>query len=60
MLARLFPSGSAAKYIEERLNEVKEDEGIIGEIDETSLVDQLADEITQAYADDPNVNTLPK
>ena len=58
VLARLFPSGSAAKYIENRLNVAREQEGLIAEVDELSLVDQLAEEIVEAYNQNPEVSSL--
>jgi len=58
LLARLFPSGSATKLIEERLQIAKEDEGLIGEVNSLSIVDELAEEILQAYNKNPNVKTL--
>jgi intracellular multiplication protein IcmB len=58
VLARLFPSGSATKLIEERLQQAKEAEGIIGEMNTLSLVDDLAEEILEAYGRDPNVSVL--
>ena len=59
LLARLFPSGSATKLIEERLQAAKEDGGLIGDVSGLSVVDQLADEILRAYNENPNIKTLP-
>ncbi len=58
LLARLFPSGSATKLIEERLVTAKEQEGLIGDVSSLSIVDELALEILKAYSKDPNVNVL--
>ncbi|MFN7095988.1 MAG: type IV secretion protein IcmB, partial [Gammaproteobacteria bacterium] len=60
LLARLFPSGSATKLIEERLNTAKQTEGFIGEVDTLSIVDQLAQDILVAYSRNPDIKTLPK
>ncbi len=60
LLARLFPSGSATKLLEERLNAAKETEGFIGEADSLSLVDQLAQDILIAYSKNPDIRTLSK
>ena len=59
LLARLFPGGSATKLIETRLNEAKEADGFIGEIDSLSIVDQLAQDILVAYSKNPDLQTLP-
>lgn len=60
LLARLFPSGSATKLIEERLNTSKEEGGLIGEISTLSIVDQLAEEILQEYSKNPDMRTLTR
>jgi intracellular multiplication protein IcmB len=60
LLGRLFPSGSATKLLEERLNLAKESEGFIGEVDTLSIVDELAQDILIAYSKNPDVRTLPK
>ena len=59
LLARLFPSGSATKLIEDRLQAAKEEGGLIGEVSGLSIVDQLAEEILRAYNENPNIKTLP-
>lgn len=54
VLAQLFPSGSAKKYIERKMNALKEERGgMILEITSSSIVDQILDNILQAYAKDP-------
>lgn len=60
LLARLFPSGSAAKLIEDRLNAARKTEGFIGEIDSLSAVEQLAQDILIAYSKNPDLRTLPR
>ncbi len=59
LLARLFPSGSATKLLEERLMAAKEQQGLIGEVSELGLVDELINEILDAYSKDANVSALP-
>lgn len=59
LLARLFPSGTATKLIEERLNATKQTEGFIGEVDSLSIVDKLAQDILMAYSKNPELRTLP-
>lgn len=58
LLARLFPSGSAAKLIEDRLNEAKAEAELIGEISSLGIVDQLAEDILVAYSKNPQVRSL--
>lgn len=58
VLARLFPSGSCTKLIEERLATAKEQEGLIGEVESGSIIDELVQEILIAYSKNTNVKTL--
>ena len=60
LLARLFPQGSAAKLLEERLQRVKESASFIGDVNTLSLVDELAEDILQAYSQNPEVSVLPR
>lgn len=57
-LASLFPNGSVAKEIEQRLNLLKEEGGLIKEEVEFSVIEQLVTEIIQTYAYDPNSKSL--
>ncbi len=58
-LASLFPNGSVAKEIAERLNILKAEGGLIEEEGNQSVVDQLVNEILAAYSHDPNSKSLP-
>lgn len=60
LLAKLFPQGTATKLLEERLQRVKESASFIGDVDSMSLVDELAEDILQAYSNNPEVGALPK
>lgn len=60
LLANLFPSGSVKKLIEERLANLKEHQGVIQEGSELSAVDQLLEEVLDAYSKNPDVKSLPK
>jgi len=60
LLARLFPSGTATKLIEERLQSAKEEGGLIGEVNTLSIVDMLAEEILQEYSKNPDMRTLTR
>ncbi len=59
VLATIFPSGSAAKLIQNRMNKMKEEYGVIKDITNQSLVDTLLEEILQAYTKDPHFKSLP-
>lgn len=59
VLANLFPSGSIKSLVEARLAVIKEKGGIIEEVNNLGMVDQLVDEIMRAYAANPDVKKLP-
>ncbi|GAG76707.1 unnamed protein product, partial [marine sediment metagenome] len=59
VLATLFPSGSVAKVVQDRLNVIKEEKGIIEEATSQGVVGDLMDEILDAYVKDPNFKSLP-
>ncbi len=59
VLAALFPTGSASKTIEARLNSLKTESGLITEASKIGVVDQLVEDILDAYSKDPNVRRLP-
>jgi intracellular multiplication protein IcmB len=60
LLANLFPSGSVKALIEARLAFLKEQEGIIEENAEVGVIDELVNEILDAYSKNPDVKSLPK
>lgn len=59
LLAAMFPGGSVAKEIENRLASMKEEAGLIEDEAKNSVVTQLITDILEAYAKDPNVKMLP-
>lgn len=60
VLASLFPSGSVAKLVEERLNTLRQQqEGLIFETAGLSIIDELVEDILSAYRDNPNFKSLP-
>lgn len=59
LLAALFPNGSVAKVVEARLASMKEKGGLIEEDDKEGIIDQLVNDILEAYAKDPNIKSLP-
>ena len=60
LLAKLFPTGSVSKEIQERLEKLKEKEGLISEDASKGIVDELVHDILEAYSNNPNVKILPK
>ena len=59
LLATLFPNGSVAKEVEARLNDMKAQVGLIQEDAKEGVIDELINEILEAYAKDPNIKSLP-
>lgn len=58
LLARLFPNGTAVKALEERLVRVKEQGGVIDSDAKQSLVEDMIQDILNAYGKDKNVTHL--
>lgn len=59
VLSSLFPNGSIAKIIESRLALMKEEGGLIEEEAKLGAIEQLVNDILEAYTKDPNVKFLP-
>ena len=59
-LAALFPNGSVSKEISDRLNQLKDQGGLIEEEGKKGVTEQLVSEILAAYSHDPNCKKLPK
>lgn len=59
VLATIFPSGSAVKYIEMRLMAIKEKGHLIDEDVKLGVLDQLIADILREYSRDPNFKHLP-
>lgn len=59
VLANLFPSGSVRQLVEERMSLLKEEaSGMIQDVSTLGLVDQLVQDIVDAYTKDANVKRL--
>jgi intracellular multiplication protein IcmB len=58
VLANLFPGGSAAKVIENRLLTVKDEGGLIDEDVKLGVIDSLLAQILKEYAKNPDVKYL--
>ncbi len=59
LLAALFPNGTIAKELENRLAEMKSTGGLIEEDEKIGIVNQLVNDILEAYSKDPNIKSLP-
>jgi len=59
VLAALFPNGSIVKELESRLDQLKTEMVLIEDDAKNSVVQQLVQDILDAYAADPNVKMLP-
>lgn len=59
VLAALFPNGSIAKELEARLASMKSEMGLIEGDEREGVIDQLVNEILDAYSKDPNLKALP-
>lgn len=59
VLANLFPSGSAAKHIENRLLSIKEEGHLIDEEIKLGVIDSLVEQILEAYSKNPDFTYLP-
>ena len=57
-LALLFPNGTVTKVLNERLNKVKSEGGLIEEENKTSAMDQLVEDILTTHSRDPNSKHL--
>jgi intracellular multiplication protein IcmB len=60
LLATLFPSGTVVKVIQERLEKLKEEEGLISEEVSVGVLNGLVQEILEAYSQNPEVKVLPR
>lgn len=58
VLSNLFPQGSAAKFLQTRLNKETQGSGVISDDDRKSVVNKLIDDVLKAYAENPNVKSL--
>lgn len=59
LLAALFPNGTITKELESRLAGMKEKAGLIEEEERSGVINQLVNDILDAYSKDPNVKSLP-
>ncbi|MCW5590371.1 MAG: type IV secretion protein IcmB [Legionellales bacterium] len=58
ILAVLFPNGTITKLVEDRLNAIKADKGLIDDRERLSVIDELVEEIIDAYMQNPQFKSL--
>jgi intracellular multiplication protein IcmB len=58
-LANLFPNGTVTKELSIRLDALKQEGGFIEEEGQMSVVEELVQDILDAYSSDPNTKSLP-
>lgn len=60
VLSTIFPSGSAGKYIQNKMNAMREEHGgVLQSTTDQSLVEELLEKILEAYTKDPHFKSLP-
>ncbi|HAT2139857.1 type IVB secretion system protein IcmB/DotO [Legionella pneumophila] len=59
LLAALFPNGTVTKELEARLASMKQKAGLIEDDEREGMINQLVNDILDAYSKDPNVKSLP-
>ena len=58
VLSNLFPAGSAMRVVEDRMDKLKENVGVVDEDAQSGIIDQLVNDILEQYRKDPNVKRL--
>ncbi len=58
ILALLFPTGSAKRTIEQRLETIKSSEGFVDEEKQKNIIYELVDKITAAYQNNPKLTNI--
>ena len=58
VLARVFPGGSAAKLVEDRLSRLKEQDTMIDAEVSNSIIDQIVKEILDKHSENPDFARL--
>ncbi|WBV68742.1 type IVB secretion system protein IcmB/DotO [Legionella pneumophila] len=59
LLAALFPNGTVTKELEARLASMKQKVGLIEDDEREGMINQLVNDILDAYSKIPNVKSLP-
>jgi len=59
VLSNVFPNGTVTKVVEKRLNDLRNNKGLITEEVRGGILDQILEEILTAYRQDPELKRLP-
>lgn len=59
LLSTLFPGGTATKLVDQRLNALKEEQGVITDREIMGVVDKIVEDILSEYKKNPNFKSLP-
>ncbi len=59
VLAKLYPGGTIREIVEERLALLKEEQGFIEESSSLNIVDQMVEELVDAYKQNPDLSRMP-
>lgn len=57
VLAAIYPGGSAAKVVEDRMSRMKETDGLISDEKSSGIIDQIVEETIEFFHKDPRFNT---
>lgn len=60
VLGNIFPSGSAAKLVENRLADMRDRQAVIDEQVRAGIVETIVNDILEAYAKNPDIKVLAK
>ena len=59
LLARIFPSGSAARYVAMKMEARKQESGMLGKEEQKGVIDAVVQAIMDEYKKDPEFKVLP-
>ncbi len=59
LLARIFPSGSAAKYVAMKMEARKDEAGLLGGDEQRGVIDGVVKSIMDEYKKDPDFKVMP-
>ena len=60
VLATVFPTGSVKSIVEDKLEQMKSEEGLIRDVEDVSIIDRLLSALLKAYQDNPQFKRLPE
>lgn len=59
VLSNVFPNGTVTKVVEKRLNDLRDNKGLITEEARVGILEQIVEEILIAYRQNPELKRLP-